>query len=93
MEFSRPGYQSGFPCSPPGDLPDAETEAVSLMSPGWTGRFFSISSTWEAPNIRYLGFIFLVLQPLGSLKNIYTLSIRTFSKYDIFYVVVFQRVC
>ena len=66
MQFSRQGYQSGFPCSPPGDLPDAEIEAVSLMSPRLTGKFFSISATWDAPNIRYLGFIFLVLQPLGS---------------------------
>ena len=36
------------------------------MSPGLTGRFFSISTTQEAPNIRYLGFILLVIQPLDS---------------------------
>ena len=29
--FSRQGYRSGFPCPPPGDLPNPETEPASLM--------------------------------------------------------------
>ena len=33
MEFSRQEYWSGFPCLPPGDLPDQEIEPVPLLSP------------------------------------------------------------
>ena len=32
MGFSRQGYWSGLPCSPPGDLPDPGIEPWSLMS-------------------------------------------------------------
>ena len=32
MEFSRQGYWSGFPCSPPGYLPDTEIKHVSWIS-------------------------------------------------------------
>ena len=31
--LSRQGYWSGLPCPPPGDLPDPETEAMSLIPP------------------------------------------------------------
>ena len=31
-----------------GDLPDPGTEPASLVSPALTGRFFTISTTWEA---------------------------------------------
>ena len=34
---SRQEYWSGLPCPPPGDLPDQETEPVSLVS--WTRRW------------------------------------------------------
>ena len=34
--------------SPPGDLPDPGMEPTSLMSPALTGRFFTMSITWEA---------------------------------------------
>ena len=49
MGFSRQEYWSGFPCPPPGDLPNPEIEPVSLMSPALAGGFFITSSTWEAP--------------------------------------------
>ena len=31
--FSRQEYWSGFPCPPPGDLPDPGVQPVSLTSP------------------------------------------------------------
>ena len=46
---SRQEYWSGFPCPPPGDLPDSGIEPTSLMSPTLAGRFFTIRATWEAP--------------------------------------------
>ena len=42
-------YWSGLPCPPPGDLPDLGAEPESLMSPGLAGKFFTTSTTWEAP--------------------------------------------
>ena len=41
MGFSRQEYWSGLPCPPPGDPPDPEIEAESLMSPVLTGGFFT----------------------------------------------------
>jgi len=49
MEFSRQEYWSGLPCPPPGDLPDPGIKSTSLVSPGLAGRFFTSSTTWEAP--------------------------------------------
>ena len=49
MGFSRQEYWSGLPCPPPGELPDARLELVSLMSPALAGGFFTTSATWEAP--------------------------------------------
>ena len=49
MEFSRQEYWSGLPCPPPGDLPDPGIKSTSLVSPGLAGRFFTTSTTWEAP--------------------------------------------
>ena len=49
MGFSRQKYWSGLPCPPPGDHPNPETEPASLRSPVLAGRFFTTSSTWEAP--------------------------------------------
>ena len=43
------GYWRGILCSPPGDLPDPGIEPTSLTSPALTGRFFTTSTTWEAP--------------------------------------------
>ena len=48
MVFARQEYWSGFPCSPPGDLPDPGIEPPSLMSPALVGGFFATSATWEA---------------------------------------------
>ena len=33
MGFSRQQYWSGWPCPPPGDLPDSRIETLSLISP------------------------------------------------------------
>ena len=48
MGFSRQEYWSGFPCPPPGDLPDPGTEPISLMSPALADGFYTTSATWEA---------------------------------------------
>ena len=50
MGFSRQEYWTGFPCPPPGDLPNPGIEPRSLMSPALVGRFFTTSPTWEAQN-------------------------------------------
>ena len=50
MESSRQEYWSGLPCPPPGDLPDAGVEPVSLVSPALAGGFLSTSATWEVLN-------------------------------------------
>ena len=47
MGFSRQGYWSGFPCPPPGHLPNPGIKPPSLTSPALVGRFFSTSTTWE----------------------------------------------
>ena len=47
MGFSRQQQWSGFPYSPPGDLPNME-ERTSLMSPALTSGYFTTSVTWEA---------------------------------------------
>ncbi len=49
MEFSRQEYWSGLSCPSPGDLPDPGIEPTSLMSPALAGRFFTTSTTWQAP--------------------------------------------
>ena len=46
--FSRQEHWSGFPCPPPGDLPDPGIKLTSFMSPVLAGGFFT-SATWEAP--------------------------------------------
>ena len=48
MGFSRQEYWSGFPCPPPGDLPNPGFEPAFLMSPALAGWFFTASATWEA---------------------------------------------
>ena len=47
----RQEHWSELPCPPPGDLPNPGIEPKSLMSPALAGVFFTISVTWEAPNI------------------------------------------
>ena len=46
--FSRQEYWSGFPCLPPGALPDPGIKFVSLMSPALAGEFFTTKVTWDA---------------------------------------------
>ena len=41
--FSRQEYWSGWPCSPPGYLPDPGIEPAS---PGFAGRIFTTKSKW-----------------------------------------------
>ena len=48
MGFSRQEYWSGLPFPSPGDLPDAGTEPMSLVSPTLACGFFTTSITWEA---------------------------------------------
>ena len=54
MRFSRQEYWSGLPCPPPGDLPDPGIEATSFMYSVPAGGFFTISTTWEAPDRWYM---------------------------------------
>jgi len=54
MEFSRQEYWIRLPCLSPGDFLDLGIEPMSLMSPALEGKFFTTSTTWEAP-------IFLVI--------------------------------
>ena len=49
MEFFRQEYWGAVPFPFPGDLPNPGIEPASLMSPALAGRFFTISTTWEAP--------------------------------------------
>ena len=50
LEFAQTqvAFWSGLPCPPPGDLPDAGIEPMSLMSSALAGRFFTTGATWEA---------------------------------------------
>ena len=66
MVFSSQEYWSGLPFHPPGDLPNPETELMSLMSPALAGGFFTTSATWEARSRTKLLILF---------TNIYLLSI------------------
>ena len=56
MVFSRQGYWSELPYSPPGDLPKPGMGLTSFKSPVSAGRFSTTSVTWEAhsPNTRFL---------------------------------------
>ena len=48
MGFSRQEHWSGFPCPPPGDLPDPGVELASLTSsPELEGWSFTIRVAWE----------------------------------------------
>ena len=49
MEFSRQEYGSGLPCPPLEDLLNLGINPTSLMSPASADRFFTTSTTWEAP--------------------------------------------
>ena len=47
-EFSRQEHWSQLPCPPPGALPDPGIKPAFFTSPGWAGRFFTPSASWEA---------------------------------------------
>ena len=47
--FPRQEDWSWLPFLPQGDLPDPETEIVSLTSPSLVGGLFNTSITWEGP--------------------------------------------
>ena len=49
MGFSRQECWSGWPCPPPGDLPDPGIEPESLMYPALARGLFTTGATWEAP--------------------------------------------
>ena len=51
--FSRQEYWSGLLCPPLGDLPNPETEPVSLCLLHLAGGFFTTSTTWEAISSLY----------------------------------------
>ena len=46
MGFSRQEHWSGFPRSPPGDLPDPGIKPVSLTPPALAGGFYTTGATW-----------------------------------------------
>ena len=50
MGFSRQAYWSGLPSHTPADLSNPGIQLESLVSPAMAGRFFTISTTWEAPS-------------------------------------------
>ena len=52
MGFSSQEYWSGLPFAPPVNLSNAEIETESLISPALAGRFFTTSTTLEAPGSR-----------------------------------------
>ena len=56
--FSRQEYWSGLLFPSPGDLPDPGIKPVSLTSPAVAGGFFTTSTTWEAPIITNVYYIY-----------------------------------
>ena len=46
--FSRQGYWSRLPCSPPGDLPNPGIKPTCFLSAALIGGFFTTSASWEA---------------------------------------------
>ena len=52
----RQEYESRFPFSTTGDLPNPGIKPESLVSPALAGRFFTTSATWEASLSIYMGF-------------------------------------
>ena len=63
--FSRQEYWSGLPFPPPGDLPDAGIEPVSLMSPALAGSFFTTNATWEAPYLYLYAQVYIFIFGCG----------------------------
>ena len=74
IQYSQYNPIHGFPCSPPGDLPNPETEPVSLVSPALAGRFFTTITTWEAPIRAYILVITLNENELNATTKRHTLA-------------------
>ena len=68
MGFPSQEYWSGLPFPSPRDLPDPETEPMSLASPTWAGGFFTTSATWAAQIKCYIVVIYQH-HPLSSLLS------------------------
>ena len=49
MGFSREEYYSGFPCPPPGDLPDMGIKLTSIKLPALAAQFFTTSTHLGSP--------------------------------------------
>ena len=49
MGLSRQEYWRGLLCAPLEDLPNPGIKPTSFMSPALAGKFFTNSTTWEAP--------------------------------------------
>ena len=69
--FSWQEYWSELPFPPPVDLPDPETEHVSLTPPALAGGFFTTSATWEAHEEVVLIRVFQMLPWLCTQKLYY----------------------
>ena len=82
--FSRQEYWSGFPCPPPGDLPDSRIKPVPLMSPALAGRFFTSSTTWEVLVVSFFFFAFkFVIQMVIILCGVLSSPINSINKVSI----------
>ena len=54
MEFSKYEYWSGLPFPTPGDLRDpGSIKPASPVSPALAGIFFTTSTAWETPYLKY----------------------------------------
>ena len=53
MGLSRQEYWTGLPCPPPGYPPNPEIKPMSLMSSALACRFFTTSTTGEAPDMHW----------------------------------------
>ena len=57
MELFRQEYRSGWPCPPPGSLPNPRIEPMSLTSPALADRFFTTSVTWQAHDKEHINYM------------------------------------
>ena len=74
---------SGWPCSPPGDLPDSGIKHAPLMSPALAGVFFTTSATWEI-YLLLLVFINCAYFPcLPSFFSLYTISTLSHPRWEL----------
>ena len=73
MVLSRQEYWSGFPCPPPGDLPNQGVELASLGFPALSGSFFTTEPPGKPPEyeamVVYICLIVLVIWKSQFLKS------------------------